>query len=97
MAKQLCALSENDLEPAPSGIVPIVAQGRHREMPDESYMAARVRALSEFERRYCVELMAQHGGNISGAARAAGMVRHQLRALLRKHGLYGICWTSQRA
>ncbi|MCC6810572.1 MAG: sigma-54-dependent Fis family transcriptional regulator [Deltaproteobacteria bacterium] len=46
------------------------------------------RALVEsFEQRYLNELMRQHDGNISAAARAAGVERSNFKRLLREHGL----------
>ena len=49
------------------------------------YARARVVALRDFERRYVERLMAAHEGNISSAARAAGMDRSNFRRILKKH------------
>jgi DNA-binding NtrC family response regulator len=48
---------------------------------------ARRRALAAFERRYLEDLLAQHGGKVAAAARAAGVARVYLYRLLAKHGL----------
>jgi transcriptional regulator with GAF, ATPase, and Fis domain len=56
---------------------------------DESYRDARARVEEEFERRYVAWLLAQHGGNLSAAARGAQMDRKYLHTLSRKHGLRG--------
>ncbi|MFO0568606.1 MAG: sigma 54-interacting transcriptional regulator [Polyangiaceae bacterium] len=54
-----------------------------------SYSEAKRRLLHEFERRYLGELLALHGGNVSKAAREAGMDRVHLHKLLHRHGLRG--------
>ena len=51
------------------------------------YARARVVALRAFERRYLEDLLAAHQGNISSAARAAGMDRSNFRRILKKHHL----------
>ncbi len=51
------------------------------------YARARVVALRTFERRYLEELLTAHQGNISSAARAAGMDRSNFRRILKKHHL----------
>ena len=43
--------------------------------------------ITELERRYLTELWADCDGNISAAARRAGLDRKHLRTLLRRHGL----------
>ena len=48
---------------------------------------ARQRLLDEFEQRYLEALLERHAGNVSAAARQAGLSRVSLYALLRKAGL----------
>jgi len=48
---------------------------------------ARRRATETFERRYLMALLAEHGGKVASAARAAGVARVHLYRLLTKHGL----------
>jgi DNA-binding NtrC family response regulator len=55
--------------------------------PGESYHAARERLLSSFERRYLTRLVQQAGGNMSKAARIAGVDRTTLYRLMERHGL----------
>lgn len=48
------------------------------------------RALVEdFERRYVEHLLEQHRFNMAAVARAAGLSRKHMIALIHKHGLYG--------
>ncbi|EDM78233.1 sigma-54 dependent transcriptional regulator, Fis family protein [Plesiocystis pacifica SIR-1] len=54
---------------------------------DLPYADAKQHLLEQFELRYLGELMERNEGNISAAARAAGMDRKHLRTLLRKHDL----------
>jgi DNA-binding NtrC family response regulator len=51
------------------------------------YARARVVAMRNFERRYLEELLAANRGNVSSAARAAGMDRSNFRRILKKHKL----------
>lgn len=53
----------------------------------ESYHSSRERVLAEFERRYIEELIAAADGNMSKAARIAGVDRTTLYRLLERHGL----------
>jgi DNA-binding NtrC family response regulator len=64
--------------PAPPMDAPL---GRLRE--------ARRSVVDEFEKGYLQRLMTRFADNISRAAAAAGVERHYLRGLLRKHGLRG--------
>ena len=43
--------------------------------------------VSEFERRYISKLLAYHDGNISAAARAAGIDRMSIHKMLHRLGL----------
>ncbi|MEZ4453026.1 MAG: sigma 54-interacting transcriptional regulator [Nannocystaceae bacterium] len=51
------------------------------------FAAAKAALVDAFEARYLGELFARCQGNISAAAREAGLDRGHLRGLLRKHGL----------
>ena len=51
------------------------------------YQKARERWTAVIERRYLVELLRVHDGNVTVAARAAGTTRTHLYRLLWKHGL----------
>ncbi|MFN2571687.1 MAG: helix-turn-helix domain-containing protein [Gemmatimonadales bacterium] len=53
----------------------------------EPYYTARHRLVAEFERHYLTTLLAQSGGNMSRAARAACVDRTTLYRLLDRHGL----------
>ena len=54
---------------------------------DEPYHAARDRILAEFERRYLTALVNRADGNMSKAARLAGVDRTTLYRLMEKHGM----------
>jgi transcriptional regulator with PAS, ATPase and Fis domain len=56
----------------------------HRD--DESYHVARDRVIAQFEARYLKWLVAYAGGNMSRAARIAGVDRTTLYRLMEKHG-----------
>lgn len=51
------------------------------------YKTAKQGVLQEFERDYLAQLMSEMAGNISAAARRAGLTRYHLRELLKKHQL----------
>jgi DNA-binding NtrC family response regulator len=44
-------------------------------------------AMVEFERNYLLNLLAEHKGNVSRAALAAGRDRRTFQRLLRKHAI----------
>ncbi len=52
-----------------------------------AFRAAKREIVAAFERSYLRELLSYHGGNVTVAARHAGMLRSALQRLLRKHDL----------
>jgi len=71
------------VSPLPEGGAP--APGEN--MLEESYHAARERVIASFERRYLTWLVNHVGGNMSKAARVAGVDRTTLYRLMERHGL----------
>src|SRR5580658_4896579 len=69
-----------------------------REVLDVSgtFVGAKERAIDAFEFAYLSALMKRCNGNLSLASREADLVRHHLRELLRKRGLYGLSWTDEK-
>ena len=57
--------------------------------PNMSYAEARKIAILHFEKKYVTALYDQHGGNVSAAARHAGVHRVYLHQLLKRHGVKG--------
>jgi DNA-binding NtrC family response regulator len=57
------------------------------DLEEESYHNARDRVLAEFELRYLTALVNRANGNMSKAARIAGVDRTTLYRLMEKHGL----------
>jgi DNA-binding NtrC family response regulator len=60
---------------------------------DLSFAEAKRRLVLDFERRYLLAALRQHGGNISRAAAAIGMVRQSLQQKIRELGLRDAEWT----
>lgn len=54
---------------------------------DETYHAARERVMGHFEQRYLTTMLKRAAGNMSRAARLAGIDRTTLYRLMEKHGL----------
>lgn len=54
------------------------------------YVDNKNRVLDEFERKYAIEILSRHGGNISKAAAAARMDRKRLAELIKKHNLKAV-------
>jgi DNA-binding NtrC family response regulator len=75
-----------DLSLPPRGPRPVsTAQQRGAKLVDFRTMKREV--IESFERNYLARLMAEHRGNVSVAARAAGKDRRDLGRLLKKHQL----------
>ena len=53
----------------------------------KSYGENRQAHVDSFERRYVIELLKRHDGNLSKSAREARMDRKYLHGLAKKHGL----------
>jgi transcriptional regulator of acetoin/glycerol metabolism len=53
----------------------------------QSYHVARERVIASFERRYLAWLVSRAGGNMSKAARLAGVDRTTLYRLMERHNL----------
>ena len=54
---------------------------------DLPYKAAKRAWLEYFETHYIIELLEAHGGNISQAARAAGIDRKSIQRLMKRNDL----------
>ncbi len=66
---------------------------------EESYHAARDRVIAQFERQYITWLLNRANGNMSKAARIAGVDRTTLYRLMERHGLQrrpGAGWVAER-
>ena len=59
------------------------------DAPLTPFKEAKRTLIDEFERDYLARLLSRTGNNLSRAAAVAGVERHHLRDLLRKHGLRG--------
>jgi DNA-binding NtrC family response regulator len=77
------------LFPAPPDGVPAARPSgpatEDENAPRLSFREMKQRAIEAFERDYLVRSMAEHGGNVSHAARAAGKERREFGKLLKKH------------
>jgi DNA-binding NtrC family response regulator len=64
--------------------------------PAGAFKAAKRQAIEVFERTYLQRLMAEHNGNVSRAAHAAGKERRDLGRLLKRHQIEpGHFWTAK--
>jgi transcriptional regulator with GAF, ATPase, and Fis domain len=73
--------------PASSAGADADAQGAYVVSTAEPYKDQKARVVAEFEERYVRLLMKEHGGNVSAAARVAGIDRMSLHKILARYGL----------
>ncbi len=57
------------------------------DLSGRTFKVAKREIVEAFERRYLVDLMRTHGGNVTAAAQKAGMLRSALQRLLRKYDI----------
>lgn len=93
----IITLAELEMETLFAGLRSRTAESETHAAPEPNratdgslplYKDAKRTALDEFERHYLELLLARTGQNLTRAAALAGLERHNLRTLLRKHGLY---------
>jgi DNA-binding NtrC family response regulator len=72
---------------APTTAVRALPQPSFDDLADESYHGVREKVLQQFEQGYLKWLIGRAGGNMSRAARIAGVDRTTLYRLMEKHGL----------
>jgi DNA-binding NtrC family response regulator len=65
-----------------------ISRGTDRSNDIPLFRVEKERLVNDFEYNYLATLLQQSGGNLSQAARIAGLDRKHLRDLVRKHGLY---------
>ena len=70
-----------------SARAPESAPAEESDLLRESYHVGRERVITQFERRYLAELVRSADGNMSKAARVAGVDRTTLYRLMERHGL----------
>jgi DNA-binding NtrC family response regulator len=75
-----------DDQPARPGRHPVVKMEVDDSVP---YRIAKQRLMADFDSRYLKQLLRRHGGNVSRAARAAGLDRMTVHKMLQRVGLGG--------
>lgn len=71
----------------PSHTIPYLEPFRPPFASPNSFKESKQQMIESFERRYLTQLMHDHQGNVSRAARAAGKERRDLGKLLKKYHL----------
>ncbi|MBI4510876.1 MAG: sigma 54-dependent Fis family transcriptional regulator [Deltaproteobacteria bacterium] len=86
-------MHRSSLPPTPRGSLPVMPLGDEKSGPvqvsidiDVPFKLAKQQLVEEFERRYIHVLLERHGGNISAAARAAGIDRMSIHKILARLG-----------
>jgi DNA-binding NtrC family response regulator len=65
-------------------------KGEEVRPTEESFQAAKRRAIEGFETRYLSQLLSETGGNVSEAARRSGMKRSAFQRLMARYGLQNL-------
>ncbi|CAN5605648.1 sigma-54 dependent transcriptional regulator [soil metagenome] len=76
-----------NLSNSTSSVSQVASPIAFEDMEDESYHGVREKVLVQFELGYLTWLVARAGGNMSRAARIAGVDRTTLYRIMEKHGL----------
>jgi DNA-binding NtrC family response regulator len=93
---QGCVIEVDDLGLAHADVASSGSRARATAR-SASYQVLKRELITTFEHDYLVDLMTEHGGNVTHAARTAGKDRRELGKLLRKHGLDARAFRSARA
>ncbi|MEI8258585.1 MAG: sigma 54-interacting transcriptional regulator, partial [Deltaproteobacteria bacterium] len=72
-----------------AAIAPAIAEGVSDSGAVTPFKDAKRSVVDEFEKAYIQRLLARTQGNLTRAASLAGVERHHLRELVRKHGIRG--------
>jgi transcriptional regulator with GAF, ATPase, and Fis domain len=86
MVQRVRTLGLSALDDEPRGSLPPPPPRADLEPPmGDDYRAFREAWIEEGERRFAKQLLERHGGNVSAAARAAGITRNYLHRIMRRH------------
>jgi DNA-binding NtrC family response regulator len=68
----------------------LTERGATRELADLPFKEAKEKLLGSFVREYFAEILKRSDGNLSRAARLAGIARPHLHEIVNKHGLRSV-------
>ncbi len=93
----LCEGDKIEVRHLPLGLQPEHAAGAFDDQTLEKGLAAlKAKMIEQFEREALSRYLAEHGGNITRAAEAAGISRRTFHRLLKKHGIKAHSFSSGR-